>query len=250
MFNEEVKNAVEKSSCICFSYDTTGSMRSAIGHVRQNLKSLAETMFKDMPSLKMAFVGHGDYCDGDRCITMLDFTNDLDKIMSFIQDTPDTSGGDQPECYELVLNRVQQLSWPEEGGTLVMIGDADPHDVNYPENTDHLDWRKELATLKSKKINVFALQCLQRLNGTKFWSEMAELSGTPLLILEDAADFQNATDLLGGLAYTAGGSVADTDEYVGGAVLRTCGLSANATENYRKLASYKRTTETTGDSTK
>ena len=33
-----------------------------------------------------------------------------------------------------------------------MIGDAPPHEANYPLNTQKIDWKKECAELKNKNI--------------------------------------------------------------------------------------------------
>ena len=60
-----------------------------------------------------------------------------------------------PECYELVLREAQtRLSWSSSDSqkSLVMIGDATPHEPNYPLNSLKIDWRKECSELKNKNI--------------------------------------------------------------------------------------------------
>ena len=71
-----------------------------------------------------------------------------------------TGGGDFPECYELVLREAQtKLSWtPGSQRSLVMIGDATPHEPSYPLNRQKIDWRKECTELKN--INV---RCISRI---------------------------------------------------------------------------------------
>jgi hypothetical protein len=32
--------------------------------------------------------------------------------------------------------------------------------VNYPGNTDHLNWKEEVKALKAANVNVFPMQCL------------------------------------------------------------------------------------------
>lgn len=61
-------------------------------------------------------------------------------------------GGDWPECYELVLYEARtKLSWsPGTQRSLVMIGDAIPHDTSYPMNEMKLDWKKEAARLHTE----------------------------------------------------------------------------------------------------
>lgn len=206
---KEMATNLANTNAMVISFDTTGSMNPCIAQVRQNLRNLVESMTQDMPGLKIGLIAHGDYCDGDNCINVLDLTNDLEKIMNFITSTPNTSGGDAPECYELVLQTAKGLSWPEEGGSLVMIGDATPHETN-PTN---IDWRAEIKSLREKNIKVFPLQCLYNA-GSKannlFWEEVSGLGGTPLLMLESFGDSSNHLEAM---AYAAAGPAA-YDAYV------------------------------------
>lgn len=251
---QEVKSNLGGAKAVVFSFDTTGSMQPCIGDVRKKLRNLVEMMSQDIPGFKIGLIAHGDYCDGENCINVLDLTDDLEKIMKFITDTPNTSGGDQPECYELAINRAKTLSWPQEGGAFVLIGDATPHDVN-PNN---LDWRNELKELKAKNVQVFAMQCLHR-SGQKqqnaFWEEVSEIGNTPLVILESFGDSANTLEAL---AYASTGKT-NYDKYMskfaaaapspGGCGLEglnmACADSANLVENRSKLRDYveKNTTE-------
>ena len=189
----EMKTNLGGASSVVFSFDTTGSMRSCIGQVRQKLRDLIEMMTADIPDLKVGLIAHGDYCDGDNCIAILDLTNDLEKIMNFITSTPNTGGGDAPECYEYALQTAKNMSWPKEGGSLVLIGDDEPHE----ENPNNIDWRKEVAELLEKNVKVFPMQCLyspHRSGPNKFWEEVSGLSGTPLLMLESFSDSSNVLE--------------------------------------------------------
>jgi hypothetical protein len=74
-------------------------------------------------------------------------------------------GGDDPECYELVLNVVRErLSWTH--GTkrsLVMIGDALPHPPTDPQNRRKLDWKVEAKKLHDDLgVRIYAVQALNR----------------------------------------------------------------------------------------
>jgi hypothetical protein len=118
---------------------------------------------------------------------------------------PNTGGGDAPECYELALNRARGMSWPAEGGSLVLIGDATPHEVNYPGNTDRLDWREEIKALKAMNVDVFPLQCMgapHRLPENQFWEGVSALADTPLLLLEN---FNESSSTLASVAYASAG---------------------------------------------
>lgn len=200
----EMKSNLGGAANVVFSFDTTGSMNPCIQQVRQKLRDLVEAMSADIPGLKVGLIAHGDYCDGDNCIRTLDLTDDLEKIMTFINTTPNTSGGDAPECYELALQTAKGFSWPEEGGSVVLIGDQTPHEVN-PNN---INWRDEVRQMLERNIKVFPLQCLHnphQLEANKFWEEVSGISGTPLLMLES---FNDSANVLEAVAYASAGDVA------------------------------------------
>lgn len=234
----EMKTNLGAASSVVFSFDTTGSMSPCIKQVRQKLRDLVEMMTADIPDLKVGLIAHGDYCDGDNCIAILDLTNDLEKIMNFIANTPNTGGGDAPECYEYALQTAKNMSWPKEGGSVVLIGDDEPHE----QNPNNIDWRKEVAELLEKNVKVFPMQCLHsphRTGPNKFWEEVSGLSGTPLLMLES---FSDSANVLEAVAYASAGDEAYKNykmrydaEVVGG--LRTCSTS-NMVENQNKLEAF------------
>lgn len=205
---KEMKSNLGGTANVVFSFDCTGSMAPVIQQVRQKLRDLVEMMSADIPNFKIGLIAHGDYCDGANAIHVLDLTNDLEKIMTFISSTPNVGGGDAPECYELALHRASLMSWPKEGGSLVLIGDDQPHTPDYPGNTDKLDWREEVKRLKAMNVNVFPMQCLMmphRKEENKFWEDVSGLSETPLLILEN---FAESSDVLGAVAYASAGEEA------------------------------------------
>ncbi len=196
----EMKKNLGNSTFISISFDTTGSMSSCIKDVIKKLRDLVEMLMQDMPGIKIGLIAHGDYCDGVNAIQSIDFTDNVESLMNFLQNAPMTSGGDAPECYELALNKACSMSWPAEGGAFILIGDAEPHEPDYVQNTDHLDWKVELNNLKSKNVKVFALQCLKRNHNTgtnTFWENVSESGQTPLLLLET---FEESTKTIGAVA--------------------------------------------------
>jgi hypothetical protein len=205
----DIAGSISKATEIAFCFDTTGSMNPCIANVRKHIEKTCEDLFKDIPGLKVGFIAHGDYCDGPRCYTLLELTDDQSKVFSFIRSAPSTGGGDEPECYELALNLAKGLKWSDAKGgkVLVMIGDATPHEVNYPGNKDKLDWKKELADLKEMGVTVYPLQCLyhEGSNANAFWSSIGEIMGTPVLKLNN---FEDASLAVKGFAFAATGSEA------------------------------------------
>ena len=234
----QLKNNLGNSTAIAISFDTTGSMDPCIQQVRQKLRDLVEMMSADIPGLKIGLIAHGDYCDGDNAVAFLDLTDDLEKIMTFINTTPNTSGGDAPECYEYALQTARKMSWPKEGGSVVLIGDDEPHEVN-PNN---INWRDEVRQMLELNVKVFPMQCLFRDNRSAvnaFWEEVSQISETPLLMLESFGDSANTLEAVayassGGEAYDTYKSKFATEVTSG---LRACATS-NLVDNQSKLEAF------------
>lgn len=181
---------------VTFAFDTTGSMAACLAQVRRQLQSTIKQLFKDIPNLRIGVIAHGDYCDkppaGPYVIRMLDLTADQNQILKFVQDTPSTYGGDADECYELVLHEARRLTW--RAGVprvLAMIGDANPHGPNYPQNDLHLDWKNELDLLTESQVKVYGVQALNRYESTAFYKEVARRTGGFHLKLDQFSDVEN-----------------------------------------------------------
>lgn len=104
-----------------------------------------------MMHLKLPYsIYHGDYCDRHSSFVTkyIDFSTDLKELCQWVKNVGSTGGGDSDECYELVFQEIQSLTWtPGTQRALVMIGDAHPHDVNYPDNELKLDRKQEVEEL-------------------------------------------------------------------------------------------------------
>lgn len=203
--------SVGKATEVVISFDTTGSMRSCIGDVRNKLTMSVREWFKDIPGLRVGVIAHGDYCDREHCIDVLKLTDDVDAVANFIQRTPNTGGGDEPECYELVLHQAQDMGWSNKkksGCAFVMVGDATPHEVGYrcgaTENL--LDWRRELQKLLAAGVKAYVVQCQYNpgyRTSNDFWGEIAKTSGTPLIKLEQ---FTESAVTLGAYVHATAGA--------------------------------------------
>lgn len=148
------------------AFDTTGSMAQYIGAVRKEVSELIPQLFKDNEDLRLGIVAFGDYCDmenaqtfGDafQCILPTDNENDLIK---FVLNSNDTSGGDGPEFYELVIKKiVEETPW-REGSTrsILLIADAVPHELGYTYQDfvvgNQIDWRIEARKAADNKIKI------------------------------------------------------------------------------------------------
>lgn len=184
------------STDIVISFDTTGSMYPCLAEVKRNVAQVVKSLFEEVPNLRIGLIAHGDYCDGPtNCIRKLDFSTNEANVVKFIQDAPSTGGGDYPECYELVLRDTwKSFSWRIEGvdapaggryvKSLVMIGDAPPHEAN--ENPEKIDWKEECERLRDRNIEVFSVQCLYGGNRTsfQFYSTAARMTNGYHLFLD------------------------------------------------------------------
>ncbi|KAH3864180.1 uncharacterized protein LOC127870262 [Dreissena polymorpha] len=187
---------------IVFSFDTTGSMSSYLAEVRGRVSDMVQRLQADIPGIKVSLFAHGDYCDAHTSYVtkFVDLTNDLPKLVDFAQTVGSTGGGDSDECYELVLHEVRtKLSWtPGTQRALVMIGDCNPHEPSYKQNTLKLDWRKEADALGKMGVRIYAVQCGSYSTSDKFYSDIARRTDGQHLKL---SDFTNVFDMLMTVCY-------------------------------------------------
>jgi hypothetical protein len=165
---------------ICFAFDTTGSMSSCINTLKQKLQAMMQQLVKDIPTIKISIMAVGDYCDATSSyvIQKLDFSNDIDILVGFVQSLSSTGGGDSEECYELALMEAQALNWTtgvdESMVTkcVVMIGDDLPH----PKGTYlNIDWREQVVNLRDRiGAKIYSVQCLGRDRANEFYQTMAD----------------------------------------------------------------------------
>lgn len=92
---------------VVFSFDTTGSMACYLDQVRQKLKETCRRLLRDIQSIRIGLIAHGDYCDYDNYVTKyIDLTSDVDQLVSFAKDVSTTGGGDTPEVSYFDLSQV------------------------------------------------------------------------------------------------------------------------------------------------
>jgi len=161
---------------IVFSFDTTGSMSACLAQVRNKVKETVTRLTKDIPNIRIGIIGHGDYCDAKNAITVLDLSDNVKKICSFVETVTATGGGDAPEAYELVLRDARKLSWTKGySKALVMIGDEVPHPPSY--TTESINWFNEVDKLTEMGVKIYGVRALNQVNAIPFYEELAERSG-------------------------------------------------------------------------
>ncbi|KAI8585132.1 hypothetical protein BDZ88DRAFT_433979 [Geranomyces variabilis] len=206
---------------ILFTFDTTGSMYSCIPALKTSLENNIDRILTVMPNVQIALLSHGDYQDeGVTYLTRYqDFTSDKQLLMTFIRDrATNTHGYDFEEAYEYVLHQSRtELTWHVDAiKSMVVMGDAPPHDTRYHLNKQKLDWREEARLLNQAQIRVYAVQCLSwGAESDRFYRELANLTHGHHLRLAQFQAVPNfmiaiATNELGGQqAVTQLGSLSD-----------------------------------------
>lgn len=189
---------------ICFCFDTTGSMMSCIGELKQKLQVMMQQLLKDIPTIKIAIMGIGDYCDvkSSYAIEKLDFSNDVDVLVGFVQQLSHTGGGDAEECYEMALMEAQNLKWTTDVDDsfvtkcVVMIGDDLPH----PTGTYlGIDWKEQVKILRDKiGCKIYSVQCMKRSYANDFYQIMADETLGQRFLLEN---FSAISEMFMGLCY-------------------------------------------------
>eukprot|EP01102_Stenamoeba_stenopodia_P012451 TRINITY_DN3945_c1_g1_i1.p1 TRINITY_DN3945_c1_g1~~TRINITY_DN3945_c1_g1_i1.p1 ORF type:complete len:517 (+),score=179.33 TRINITY_DN3945_c1_g1_i1:178-1551(+) len=171
---------------VVFSFDTTCSMRGYLDQVKKNLQDIITKLLKDLPTIRVGILCHGDYHSKHIYLTASkDLSRDVDEMVKFIQGVQVTNGGDIAECYELALRECSRnMTWsPEHSKALVVIGDAYPHSP--AKNPERIDWEEEVAELNKKGVKIYSVQCGSDQTSTKFFSTMADVTGGSHLFLKD-----------------------------------------------------------------
>jgi len=167
---------------VALSFDTTGSMRSVLQEVRRRLSDLLKMLHSklQMGLFSTAIIAHGDYCDRDTTYVTkhLDFCDDIEQLVDFVNKAEDTHGGDAPEAYELMLRLASRdLTWRQNSKkVLVVIGDSYPHPASDPQNTDRIDWKDEARKLKDKGVKIYGVQVGDYGPSTDFFKELTGMT--------------------------------------------------------------------------
>jgi hypothetical protein len=120
---------------VCFLVDCTGSMRSSIEAVKNNVKKVTvelENKFGEC-DIRFGFVRYTDYdVDESKRTSSLDFTENLSDFETFVGDITANGGGDAAEDVLGGFKVVFDLSWrPQCTKVLIHIADFPCHGTMY-----------------------------------------------------------------------------------------------------------------------
>ncbi|KAJ1408915.1 kinase-like domain-containing protein [Ochromonadaceae sp. CCMP2298] len=123
---------------LAIAMDCTGSMGSWMGVARDKMIDLIQTIKADNAncSVRVAYIGYRDFCDGAERLAVAPFTTDSASITAFIARQTAQGGGDAPEDVAGALQTALGLAWQSAAKLLIWIGDAPCHGVEYHDYGD------------------------------------------------------------------------------------------------------------------
>jgi hypothetical protein len=215
---EEVKEAkVEVLTDIVIAFDTTGSMGAYIDAVKTHVKDLIPTLFKNTNNLQISIIAFGDYCDITKKVTnivtddlgkayqSIDLTENTKALIKFVDIARDTSGGDSPEFYGLVLHRIlNNTKWrPNSNKSVLLIADDIDHGIGYKSAgfVNKFNYTIEAPLYKEAGIRVDTLS----IHGTPWYKELSLITNGIYMEFKSA---NKTSQLLEGYTYARTGATA------------------------------------------
>ena len=211
---ENKQSIVDGKLDMVIAFDTTGSMNSYIGQVKDHVSGLVPQLLKDNPNMRIGIVAFGDYCDMKSATVfgnayqVLHPTNNEEDIISFVKNAKGTGGGDGDEFYELVIKKItEETPWREDATkTVLFIADANPHKVGYSYGdivqNAQIDWKEEARKASEKGIQFDTIS----IHGSRYgWYE--ELAHITNGIYTEFRSSQKTSDYIKTVAYAKGGEV-------------------------------------------
>lgn len=179
---------------IAISIDCTKSMWPASHVVQREVATLVKFLFNSVPDLEIAIVCHGDDVDPKIDTTTINFTNNEEKLVEFINKIPRYGpNGTEEEFYQVVQGFVNySLNWNFDAEkAYIFIGDSTPRlDAKF------VDWTTIVKSFPKRDIKCFAVQCLDRPFAYNFWKEWTKLSEGKLIKLGQFSDLPNLLKIL------------------------------------------------------
>ena len=141
---ELLKKMLEKNKNVdvVFLLDCTGSMAGYIEEAKNQIKKIAQDISAVYENnVYVAFVGYRDHCDGPKRIETFQFSENIDKFVSFLCEVDATGGGDAPEDVLGGLEAAANLGWSSASKVIFHVGDSPQHGQRFhdlgPHGDDH-----------------------------------------------------------------------------------------------------------------
>ncbi|TNV81249.1 hypothetical protein FGO68_gene3470 [Halteria grandinella] len=185
---------------IVIMLDLTGSMASSITMAKETIAKIIDFMKErySQSTVRFAFVGYRDFCDGEKRLVKRDFSSDTEGLKKLIGEQEATGGED--ECEDVIggLDTACSLSYEYTNITnVVLICDAPSHGKQYHVNA--LDQKEDdipEGTLErhmknlSKKAEIMKFGCIKLNDSTdKMIGIMSESFGKANFYQMNTNDF-------------------------------------------------------------
>jgi hypothetical protein len=116
-------------------FDTSSSMGSAIGSIRESAVEAARRLQEQSGDLRLGLVRFSDFSDGPDAVSQSPLSSDVDSQIAAIQGWSAYGGGDTPEDLYAGLRAGLEMPWRESGASggrvgrvILAVTDAPPHD--------------------------------------------------------------------------------------------------------------------------
>lgn len=206
------------------AFDTTGSMSSYIGDVKKHVTELVPKLLDANPDMRIGVVAFGDYCDMPKkgvfgnAYQVLPLTDNRYKIINFVRNAENTSGGDSDEFYELVIKKItEETDWRKDATkSVLLIADANPHSVGYSYSNkvekSQIDWKVEARKSADQGIKWDTMQ-IRSLAWLVKLSEMTNGVSVPFSKSENTSHLVEAASYARGGKKTRGVFMATMDSF-------------------------------------
>ena len=120
---------------IMFIMDLTGSMGGFLSEAKRSIKKITEEISDHNPGskIRLSFIGYRDFetKEEQRKYEIINFTEDIENIISTIKEYICYGGGDQPEDIAGALYQALKMDWKSSAKYVVLVCDAPCHGSKY-----------------------------------------------------------------------------------------------------------------------
>ena len=134
---QECEESIFKDTSIdiMFIMDLTGSMGGFLSEAKRNIKRITEEISDHNPgsTIRLSFIGYRDFetKEEPRKYEIINFTEDIENLISTIKKYECYGGGDQPEDIAGALNEALKMDWKSSAKYVVLVCDAPCHGSKY-----------------------------------------------------------------------------------------------------------------------
>ena len=160
---------------LCLIMDCTGSMEQWIERAQHTLTQIIDSVRAENEGLtvRVAFVGYRDFTEGEKRFSLMDFTEDINVMKTFIKDQQAFGGVDWAEDVQGGLNQALRLNWNRGSvKNAFLITDAPGHgrDIcdwgdDYPDGSpEGFKIQDQMREFAGREINFSMVKVNERCN--------------------------------------------------------------------------------------